>query len=193
VGIDWALNHGVRSMGRFPFAALRRRKPRLGPPCKIDHLQFPFRQWDGPIGIWAEHFGKGRGQVYSLDRSEPLRSCNEVEVAKILRQVRRHAFWVCSFDTSRMPTIWRSWVLSMNELPPWLARIDTSVRLRISSRKGGMPDVVAWNDGNPVRSALFVECKGANEGFKEAQEDWLYIALGNGLKEEQFDVSVRPF
>ena len=31
---------------------------------------------DGP---WHEHFGKGRGQVRSLDGTEPLRSCNEIE------------------------------------------------------------------------------------------------------------------
>ena len=34
-----------------------------------------------------------------------------------------------------------------------------------------MPDVVAWDDLNPIESALFVECKGPSEAVREAQED----------------------
>lgn len=183
----------ARSLGRHEYAARERKTPRLATAQAVEHLQLPFRQWDGPIGPWEEHFGKGRGQVHSLDGSEPLRSCNEVEVAKSLRRVRDHAYWISAFDTSRMPAIWRPWVLSMRELPAWLAELDATIRARIASRHGGMPDVVAWDAGNPRSSALFVECKGVKESFKEAQEDWLYGALVEGMSLDQFAVSVRPF
>jgi hypothetical protein len=190
---DWIPRTGARSLGQHLLAAEERKHPCYAPPRKIEHLQFAFRQWDGPIGPWEEHFGKGRGQVHSLDRDDPLRSCNEVEVAKVLRRMRQHAFWVSAFDTNRMPAIWRPWVLSMNELPAWLARLDTTIRTHIRSKKGGMPDVLAWSDDDPLRSALFVECKGVKEGFKEAQEDWVWAALASGVTDTQIAVSVRPF
>ncbi len=190
---DWASSTGVRSLGRLRFAAHERKHPSYAPPRSIEHLQFPFRRWDGVIGLWEEHFGKGRGQVYSLDQSDPLRSCNEVEVAKVLRRIRQHAFWVSAFNTTRLPAIWCPWVLSMAELPPWLDHLDTAIRGRIRAKKGGMPDVVAWNDEEPLRSALFVECKGLKEGFKEAQEDWVWGALESEVGEAQIAVSVRPF
>jgi hypothetical protein len=56
-----------------------------------------------------------------------------------------------------------------------------------------LPDVVAWNDNHPSRSALFVECKGVKEDFGEAQEDWLWAALREGIKVSQFAVSIRAF
>src|SRR5215831_6387596 len=190
---DWASSTGARSLGRLRFAAHERKYPSYAPPRSLEHLQFPFRRWDGAIGPWEEHFGKGRGQVYSLDHTDPLRSCNEVEVAKVLRRIRQHAFWVSAFNTTRMPAIWRPWVLSIAELPPWLAHLDTAIRGRIRAKKGGMPDVVAWNDEETLRSALFVECKGRKEGIKEAQEDWVWGALESEVGEAQIAVSVRPF
>jgi hypothetical protein len=190
---DWIAKIGAHSLGPRLFAAKARKHPRYVPPRNIEHFQFAFSQWDGPIGPWEEHFGKGRGQEHSRDRGDPLRSCNEVEVAKVLRGIRQHAFWVSAFDTSRMPAIWRRWVLSMGELPPWLARLDTTIRALIRSKKGGMPDVVAWSDDDPLRSSLFVECKGAKEGFKEAQEDWVWAGLASKVADTQIAVSVRPF
>jgi hypothetical protein len=67
------------------------------------------------------------------------------------------------------------------------------IRERINSPAGGLPDVVAWNDDHPSHSAMFVECKGLKEDFKEAQEDWLWAALCEGIKVSQFAVSVRAF
>jgi hypothetical protein len=123
--------------------------------------------------------------------TEPLRSCNEIEIAKILRRVREHAFWVTAFDAKRLPSMWRDWVLPIRNVP--LRRIDDAARERVGSRRGGIPDVVAWNTNDSKRSALFVECKGAKERFDQAQEDWLWTVTRHGLSESQCSVSVRPF
>jgi len=71
--------------------------------------------------------------------------------------------------------------------------LDVKLRKRISSRKGGMPDVVAWNALEPRRSALFIECKGPREKIDEAQEDWVWAARRVGIRLSQIAVSVRPF
>ena len=184
---------GAASLGSRPFAASKRKRPRFAPPREIAHLQFDFVRWDGPIGPWNEHFGKGRGQVKSLDGTEPPRSCNEIEVAKRLRTVRDHAFWFSGFGTKHVPEIWRPWLHARSELPAWLAELDETIRAKIASKAGGMPDVVAWNDRQSLRSALFVECKGPKESFTEAQEDWVWAALDSGVRLSQIAVSQRPF
>lgn len=191
--IDWPKKSGVQSLGEYPYKAVKRTHRRHAPPRQIEHIQFSFIQWGGRIGTWKEHFGKGRGQVYPLIEKKPLPSCQEVEVAKVLRHIRDQAFWVSAFNTSRMPLRWRPWVISMSELPPWLGRFDAKIRERITSYRGEMPDVVAWNDAHPLCSALFVECKGPKEKFGQNQEDWLWAAFAEGLKKSQVAVSVRPF
>lgn len=193
MNLKWAIEYGAQLLGQNPFAAVNRKHRRHAALQKVAHFQLPFRQWDGRIGPWKEHFGKGRGQVYSLDGRKPNRSCNEVEVAKILRRVRDHAFWFSAFDTTNMPKIWQPWVRSMDKLPQWLENLDSAIRERIDSPGGGMPDVIAWNDSHPSHTALFVECKGLQEGFREAQEDWLWAALREGIKIPQFSVSIRAF
>jgi hypothetical protein len=160
----------------------------------VQHIEFDFRRWDGPIGGWSEHFGKGRGQVYSLDGTEPLRSCNEVEVAKRLRRARDHAYWFSAYSPTRVPGIWQPWMRALGgDTPVWLVSLDTLIRERISSRQGGMPDVVAWSDTDPLQSAIFIECKGRTETFGGTQEDWVWAALRAGVRLSQLAVSVRPF
>lgn len=161
----------------------------------MEHVQFDFRQWDGPVSDdWYEHFGKRRGQVHSLDGTEPLRSCNEVEVAKRLRRARNHAYWFSGYNPTVIPEIWRPWVRSLQgEAPEWLVSLDLRIRKLIRSRSGGMPDVVAWNDAEPIRSALFVECKGPREKVAEAQEDWVWAARRVRVRPSQIAVSLRPF
>jgi hypothetical protein len=162
---------------------------------EVEHLQFEFQRWDGPIGAWHEHFGKGRGQVRSLDGTEPLRSCNEIEVAKRLRTVRDHAFWFSGFGARHIPEIWRPWLRqsSQSALPDWLASLNVAIRAKITFPSGGMPDVVAWNDRRSHRSAIFVECKGRGESFTQAQEDWVWAAHDSGVALSQIAVSLRPF
>ena len=186
---------GARSLGERLFAAKRpRRIPELGPPAAVRYVQFSFRRWDGPIGDWKEHFGKGRGQVYSLDGTEPVRSCNEVEVAKRLRTAREHAFWFSEYNPTVIPPTWRPWVRSLrDQAPQWLTSLDTAVREHVSSPRGGMPDVVAWDEDEPLRSAIFVECKAPREAVAEAQEDWVWAARHAGVRLSQIAVSLRPF
>ena len=71
--------------------------------------------------------------------------------------------------------------------------LDGEFRVRIRSRRGGMPDVVAWNENDPLESAIFVECKGRGESITEAQEDWVSAAQRAGIRPVQVAVSVRPF
>src|SRR5262245_60708536 len=184
---------GATSLGLRPFAANKRKQPRFAPAREIVHLRFDFVRWDGPIGPWNEHFGKGRGQVKSLDGTEPLRTCNEVAVGKRLRMVRDHAFWFSGFGTKQVPEIWRPWVRARSAMPDWLTALDETIRGKIPSKAGGMPDVVAWNDRESPRSALFVQCKGPKESFTEAQEDWVWAALDSGVSLSQIAVSLRPF
>jgi len=62
-----ALGPGLRSI--MPFAARRGPAPGRAAPTLIPQVEVLYRRWDGPIGPWREHFGKGRGQVYPHLRS----------------------------------------------------------------------------------------------------------------------------
>jgi hypothetical protein len=177
----------------LPFEAKKRSVPRRQAPPLVWHLRIPYRKWDGPPLPWAEDFGKKGGQVYSRDGDEPLRSCNEVEVAKRLRRVRQHAFWVSSYSPSEIPALWRPWTIGPSEAPSWLLKLDEEIRSIIRQASGGTPDVVAWDERDPRKSALFVECKGAKESFKEGQEDWVAAALRCGIPNEHIAVAVRPW
>jgi hypothetical protein len=72
-------------------------------------------------------------------------------------------------------------------------RIGRSDPGLIFSRKGGMPDVVAWNSSNPLGSAIFIECNGPQEALGEAQEDWVWADQETGLEVTQIAVAVGPF
>jgi hypothetical protein len=192
---DWIETVGALSLGLRPLSAKRRKAEPYADASEVQHVQFPFRQWEREVGPWREHFGKGRGQVHSLDGREPLRSCNEVEVAKALRKVRDRAYWFSGYRVDLVPGIWRPWVRSLGEddVPDWLGSLDAKIRQQIRSGRGGMPDVVAWNEFEPTTSALFIECKGPNEAFGEAQEDWVWAAQSAGVRLSQLAVSLRPF
>lgn len=176
-----------------PFAARKRVVVRTGEAPMVTHFDLLYRQWDGPQLTFAEDFGKKRGQVYSRDGDEPIRSCNEVEVAKRLRRVRSTSFWISCYAPNKIPDLWRPWTLAPAEMPDWLTQLDREVRAATGHATGGIPDVVAWGDGAPRESAIFVECKGAKEGFNEGQEDWVAAALRHGMRPEQFAVAVRHF
>jgi hypothetical protein len=92
-GMDWIEIIGARRTGESLLAAKTRKSPSHGPPSTVAQIEFDLRRWDGPVGDWSEHFGKAGKQVHSLDGGEPLRSCQEVEVAKRLRAARDQAFW----------------------------------------------------------------------------------------------------
>ena len=188
-GMDWIETIGSRPIGESPLAASLRKAPQYGPPSVVAHIELDLRPWDGPLGSRRDHFGKGAGQVRSRDGTPPLRSCQEVEVVKSLRTVRDHAYWFSGFGG--VPEPWQPWASSLRAAPDWLAALDKAIRSLITSRRGGMPDVVAWNDHDPVASAIFIECKAPGETFLEAQEDWAWAALRVGVRSDQIAVSLR--
>jgi hypothetical protein len=195
-GQDWIEAIGAVPLGRRAVTVKNRKAELCSPPSRVEHVQFDFRQWDGKITEdFSEHFGKKSKQVYSLDGTDPLRSCAEVEVAKRLREIRDQAFWFSGYSMGQVPEIWRPWVSSLRngDTPEWLTDVDARIRKRIGSKRGGMPNVVAWNQLEPVRSALFIECKGPGESFGEAQEDWIWAARQVGIRLSQLAVSLRPF
>jgi hypothetical protein len=67
------------------------------------------------------------------------------------------------------------------------------IRGLIASAKGGIPDVVAWNDSSPDSSARFVECKAIKEDVKESQQDWVTVAASKHFVRLQFCVALRPY
>lgn len=182
-----------RSHKALPFAAAKRRSQPRCDAKLIEHLEIVYKQWDGPPLSFAEDFGKKGGQVYSRDGTDPVRSCNEVEVAKSLRRVRDHAVWISSYNPSQIPLIWRPWTIGPSEAPTWLLQLDREVRVLTLRATGGIPDVVAWNADDPRSSALLVECKGPKETFKESQEDWVSAAVECGINTSQLAVAIRYF
>jgi hypothetical protein len=186
-----ALGHGDKEL--HPFIAHERKHERLGQPPRIWHADIRYRQWDGPRLPWSEDFGKASGQVYSLDGGVPQRSCNEVEVAKLLREVRPEAYWISGFAPSQIPDLWRPWVLGPAEAPSWLKEFDRRLRPRVSAPRGGMPDVVAWDPHRELESVLFLECKGPKEKNKEAQEGWVAAAIDEGVPASNFAAAIRVF
>ena len=175
-----------------PLEAKGRKHEWRGPP-PVWHVETLYRRWDGPRLPWSEDFGKASGQVYSLDGGEPIRSCNEVEVAKLLRSVRAEAYWISGFAASKIPEVWRPWVLAPAEAPAWLKELDRSLRPRVSVPRGGMPDVVTWDTARGLTGALFVECKGPKEEIKEGQEDWVAAAIEEGVPGWSFAAGIRVF
>ncbi len=186
---------GSGSLEIHPFSApdRKRKQPRLICPIWVTHIKILYRRWNGPKLPFSEDFGKGRGQVYPLDGGPPERSCNEVEVAKLLLGLRDKAYWLCCYQANLVPSLWKPWVLSPETMPQWLQELDGAIRKRIAARSGGIPDVVAWNEAEPKASAVFVECKGKNEPFKESQEDWVSAAVCEGVSSSQFAVAIRTF
>jgi hypothetical protein len=56
-----------------------------------------------------------------------------------------------------------------------------------------MPDVVAWDPAavEPLRTALFVECKKPEENVRPAQESWFAAAIALCVRPESCAVAVR--
>ena len=109
--------------------------------------------------------------------------------------LRRHfdrAFWISTYNRP-MPVHWRPYTLAFDHLPLWLADVDTEIRKKIHSKRGGIPDVVAWNLDSPQLTAKFVECKGRQESIRATQEDWVRTAIHEHFTPAQFAVAIRPF
>ena len=140
----WVEAIGANSLGKRPFAARTRRLPALNVASDVEHIQFPLKRWDGPVGEWSEHFGKAGRQVYPLDGEPPVPSCNEIEVAKALRAVRDYAFWFSGYTASGIPERWRPWVRAIGSgSPTWLLSLDHEVQ-----------------SANPLQARRAARCRG---------------------------------
>jgi hypothetical protein len=190
---DWLSEIATATPTFAAFEAKKRKRAAHASPPILPHIVVPLLQWDGEVGPWEDHFGKGRKQCYPLTGVEPMPSCIEVEVVKQLRRHCQHAFWVSCFNADKLPTRWRPYALALRELPPWLREIDRDIRTRIASASGGVPDAVGWNDESPKGSALFLECKAIGETIKESQQDWVTDAIAKHFSASQFAVALRPF
>jgi hypothetical protein len=159
----------------------------------LTKLSFPIPSGMDLSDLGASILAKRVSKFIRWTEGPPERSCNEVEVAKLLRNVRREAFWVCSYAPNKVPDTWRPWSISPGDLPTWLKELDKRVRAHLVSKTGGIPDVAAWNPDRPLETVIFVECKGPKEDVKVDQEDWVAAALEHGLTPENFAVAVRHF
>jgi hypothetical protein len=158
------------------------------------------RLWTGPSVSKPESYGKGAGLVHSLRGTTPEPSCHEVELAEAIRAVRDKAYWFTPGGFYEFPVRWRPWARSiprrtvkvLPKPPGWLVDLDQEVRAHMSVPIGGIPDVIAWNETDPKGTAIFVECKGASEPFREGQEDWMWAACQFGVDPTQVAISIRP-
>ena len=67
---------------------------------------------------------------------------------------------------------------------------DRRIRSRVLAPKGGMLDVVARDPDHGLESVLFVECKGSKEKNEEGQEDWVGVAIEEGIPASSFAVAI---
>jgi hypothetical protein len=178
-------------------------------PAEVDaYVEIDYKQWDGPRGEWHDSMGKYGGRVDPLDGGEPVASCNEIEVAKLLRsRLGYEAFFFTTFpipdgSTPDQPD-WCPWTKNEKAAPDWLRKLDDEIRSlpwwpKKASGKpeaGGMPDVVAWdpNAAKPRETAVFVECKGLTEGMRKHQSPWVAAAIELGVPADRFALALRPF
>lgn len=59
---------------------------------------------------------------------------------------------------------------------------------RLTGRKSGKPDIMAWQDDS-IAKVVFIECKGPGDKIHQRQEQWLKAALCEGISFEQFAVA----
>jgi hypothetical protein len=81
----------------------------------------------------------------------------------------------------------------METLPEWLKSLDSAIRAVTKADKGGMPDVIGWNQAAALETALFVECKGPKERIRQCQKDWISAAFMSGVQPSQVAISLRSF
>ena len=179
----WINRIGARTLGERALAAppAQRTTPPGGAPCLVTEIKLSgIRPWGGPEVSRRESFGKRRGQVHFVRDTTPEPSCHEVELAEAMRAVRDDAYWFSPGGFGGDPAPLASvGTLDAREGGPGpgscarlLADLNRSIRALIAAPHGGTPDVIAWDEVEPLSTAIFVECKGATEPFKQSQEDW---------------------
>src|ERR671910_314166 len=95
---QWLAATLLRAGRRIGHAELHS-KLKGGLPAEVNaFVEMRYKQWAGPDGVWHDSMGKGKKCVYPLDEKEPFRSCNEIEVAKLLRSgLGYKAFFLTTF------------------------------------------------------------------------------------------------
>ncbi len=193
---DGTLGTGPHEKRPFRSKALDAIGRAVEPPV-IEHVEVAYERWHGeirdPKRDWMGKCGKGGGCVKPLDGARPEPSCNEVEVAKLLRARLGYEAWFFTTWPS-IPEDWRPWVGSEAAMPEWLRRLDERIRDHpYGPVSGGMPDVVGWDPGgaDPLELAVFVECKKRGESVGKNQETWVSSAIALGVLPESFAVAVR--
>ncbi len=109
----------------------------------------------------------------------------EIELTRRLREAGWQAGWVDTFGGA--PKAWAEWLVNPSSLPSALGHFISEID-RVTGRKGGKPDLVAWQ-GDSLAKAVFLECKGPGDKIHQKQEEWLNAALRAGMSCEQFAVA----
>ena len=191
---NWIDRIGATHLGERAIAApaAEREAPRAARPFSVPEIELAgIRLWSGDQVSRRESYGKGNGQIHSLGGTTPEPSCHEVELAEALRSIREKSYWFSPGGFGGLPTRWHPWarstpgkkVAGLADAPDWLADLDRSIRAIIAAPRGGTPDVIAWDDVNPIATAIFVECKGATEAFKASQGEWMWAARRLGVRQ----------
>ena len=113
------------------------------------------------------------------------RSVVEIELTRRLREAGWQAGWIDSFGQA--PKVWAEWIIRPGSFPSALGDFITEVD-RLTSRKSGKPDIMAWQDDS-IAKVVFIECKGPGDKIHQRQEQWLKAALCEGISFEQFAVA----
>jgi hypothetical protein len=190
----WILALGLGTRIKRPFRSRELDvKGRATEPPMLEHVEIAYRGWDGPKGEHRDSMGKFGARVYPLDDGEPVPSCNEVEVAKLLRaDLGYEAFFLTTFS---IPDHWHPWTIPEGDALTWLRTLDRKIREHPygPTGSGGIPDVVAWDPdaSAPLDTALFVKCKKPAQKVGKDQELWFAAAIALGVRPEACAVAVR--
>lgn len=147
------------------------------------HATLTFTKWNPtsniPLPTRKETYGKT--MIIGKDGN---RSIVEIELTRCLREAGWQASWVDSFGGA--PKVWAEWLAKPSSFPAALSHFITEID-GVTGRKGGKPDIVAWQ-GDSIAKVVFIECKGPGDEISQKQEEWLRAALCEGMSSKQFAV-----
>ena len=83
----------------------------------------------------------------------------EIELTRRLRKFGWNAGWLDTYGGA--PKEWAAWLVEPESLPPTLRDFIRDID-RSTERRGGKPDIVAWQ-GDSADKAIFLECKGPGD------------------------------
>jgi hypothetical protein len=131
-------------------------------------FELEFDLFEGPVGHWREHYGKGKGRVESPTGEA---SCAEAELVRILREGDWHAGWLEDYQTASIPQEWQWALVNETDLPPNVSERHKRIREELLARfglRGGCWDVIAWKGD----ALWYLETKGPKDGLSRNQIAW---------------------